>query len=806
MVAIEDADLVNYLDFNGINALTFSCQILHANRKTTRIRWMRFHFKLEQSEIYKLDPRRIAPFYTNVPSIKLSSEGLNFAISLVKTTFDNGIYWPIEGLLSVMPNLEPHLLYACTTYCLDKLNANENQSKVWSATQLKISDILFSLSTRTPYSVYDLSTPSVTSKPNFRRHLENDNYDVVKALWPYVYWQKELEAGLIKYNLVEFIAQSPTTINKIDFLLKLGIKTCRTRHQEYKPFLEAMLSAVFKVKRDDETVQTVERLIALGANPMEAVMPIAEKNHHRYSEKVQEQANGMAEIVDVLVLAGIDLTNMYGSVLGRSLCRQYESRYTDVIDYLIELDQVDVFEVVKSVLWKSSCLKRQNEELVERAIEVSVKHGHDHVLNLLAKRSDLNRMTGRHAVLAAKCCQGVSFEWLLQAGVEPTSDEIHDIISNILSRKPHAPLQGKMSDTHVLQVVWNRKLITPVELFDILVEFCSGNRVNNWHSAYWILDWMSQKALINEFLTDRGEGAFIILTNSIENSEYFLADLCFTLNFAKGRKMRAIEEKNGESEKRVAALEMILQIAAGQRTKSKLFLAWIFDTPGFNPSRAIIRRLLFSSLDSKPAAIDVFEQLLDFDYVSQLEIYKGLSLSYCYHLEPSDLAAMLRILVKRGSEPPPISFVNKFYRLPVLLSLAKLNYSDTLLWFLNMGVRPSFEFASLTEICLRRNLFDVIEKLVDLNWVTLDLIVDLTCNDLKVTSTARYCQWDLSQHRVVLWMLKSGYLDYPPLANRERANLLLENALKFKKVLISNTLMAVGVGSLDANKSVESSS
>ncbi|KAJ3331794.1 hypothetical protein HDU76_002203 [Blyttiomyces sp. JEL0837] len=649
MVSVEDAELVNYLDFKDINALTSSCQVLYSNRKTTRIRWIRFNIKPEQCEICNLDYSKIAKVHTNVLKMKLSSPGLDF-------------------------------------------------------------------------TAYGWSIP-VTSKPNFKRHLENDNYDVVKLLWPYVYSPNDLEAGIIKYSLVEFVAQTPRTVNKIDFLLKLGIKTCRTCHRE--PFLHSMLSAVFKVKRDSETVTTVERLIAWGADPMIASMPTVEKRHNGSKGKSQEQVKGMLEIVDVLILSGINLmTNLYDSALGRTLCRQYESRYTDAIDYLIEKDQVDALEVIKGALWKSNPLKRENEELVERAIEVSVKHGHDHILNLFTKRSDLNRLTGRHVVLAAKYCQGSPYQWLLNNRVVPTSDETHEIISDMLSRKPDSCRYGYMQDTHIWQVLLNHKLITPIEIFDILVESSSANRVYNWDSVNRILMWMSRNELIDDLLTDRGEGAFIILTNSIDNLVYYIACLCVALNFANGRKLPAIDEKNGESENRVAVLEKILQMAAGPRGISKLLVKWILDTPGFQPSRETIRNLLFS----KPVAIDLFEQLLNFDYVSQLELYDELSDSFYYRLEPRDLAAMLSILSKRGLQPPPSSFVNKFSRAPLLTFLANSDCSDLLLWFLNMDQKPklsTFEIGSLTEICIRRNLFDFLEKLVDLNLVTVDLIVEI---------------------------------------------------------------------------------
>ncbi|KAJ3331795.1 hypothetical protein HDU76_002204 [Blyttiomyces sp. JEL0837] len=791
IVAVEDADLVNYLDFNDMNALTSSSPILHGNRKTTRIRWMRSYIKIEDSDTCKLKTGRITNTHTDNRNSKLSSEGLDVIIRMVKSAFDNGMYWPIEVLLSVMPNLEPHLLHACTVYCMDNINANENQSKVWSPTQLKICQIFFSFASKTYFSQYGLSTLVVTSKAEFQKHLANDNYDVVKLLWPYAYSRKDLEAGIICQNLVNFIAQASNTTSKIDFVLKLGIKTCRISGDDSAPFLETMLSTVFKLKRHSETVQTVERLIAWGANPMEAVMPIITEKQCPYVHQAQKEANILKPVMDVLILAGINLTNLYSSPLGRSLCKQCECRFTFLVDYLIELDQVDVFEAVKAVLWRSNQLKRQKEELLERAIEVSVKSGYIHLLNIVAKRPDLMVISGRHVVLAVKHSQSESLKWLLEAGARPNHDETVDIITNMLSINADHNA-GMLPHPRVCHIFLTCKFITHVELFDIIVQSCSDKSIN-WNAIYRILHSMSQQKFFNAVLSERGEHAFLMLTTSIDHLQYRVANLCLELNFGKDRKPPVIEQ-NEQFDKTTANLDKLLLIASGKKPLSRLLILWILDTPGFQPSRDTARKLLFSSLNSTPPIVDVFEQLFNFDYVLQSEIFHELSQFIHYNLEPGDVTAVLRVLSKRGLQPPPTCFLGKFYRAQVLMHMANLEYSDLILWFLNTGVRPTFQLTKLIQTCLCRNLLEVIQKLVELKFTTLDSIVDPFCNQLSGMLATYGGDSDIRHHHVVLWMLKSGYLDDDTPGNRQHANRLLTQALKYKKVLIINTLMANGVG------------
>ncbi|KAJ3331796.1 hypothetical protein HDU76_002205 [Blyttiomyces sp. JEL0837] len=471
--------------------------------------------------------------HQKIPITNLSSEGLDFAVRMVNTAFENGIYWPLEGLLSILPNLESELLYACTVYCIAKLDADENVSNVWSPTQLKICEILLSL----------LKNEMVLDfKSSFEKHLANDQYDVVELFWPYVYSQRDLNAGIIKYDLVEFIAQTSTTVNKINFLLKLGINTCKIPYQEPAPFLETMLSAVFEWTREDEIVETVERLLACGANPMEAVVPNILDKQDTDDFDAEREADRLKRVVDVLICAGINLqTNMYDSPLGRSLCKQYEDRFTNVVDYLIEKGGVDVFEVVKAVLWISNPPDENNEELLERAIEVSVIHGHDHILNLFTK-SDLNILTGRHVVLTVKHSQIESVLLLLNAGVRPTSNETYEIISDVLSRTTNHKMP-RPSLTRIFEIFLDQKLFTPIELFEIIARSCCacGDRLINWHSIHAILLWMSNKGFFKDGHLQRSEAAFNLLTTSIENLQDSVTTLCLELKFGEGRTLPAIE-------------------------------------------------------------------------------------------------------------------------------------------------------------------------------------------------------------------------------------------------------------------------
>ncbi|KAJ3331797.1 hypothetical protein HDU76_002206 [Blyttiomyces sp. JEL0837] len=795
MVGVEDSDLLRYLDFNDVNALTTTCRILYANRKTTRIRWIKSFLKNQISEIY--DRRTITTY------LQLSPPALEFSINLLNNAFDKDTFWPFEVLLSILPKLEPSLVYSCIRYCFDKINAIENESKVWSPNQLRICDILLTLKT-TNFLQRRLGGAIINCESHLKRHLLQDRYDLVQLFWPHVYSKKAIQDGIIYYDLVEYLADysRATTTRKIEFLLQGGVKTCQISYSKSAPFLESMLSAVLHSNRYDNVVHIVEKLMAWGVDPMNIALSLTKNDKYNKVDQI-------TSAIDVFLNGGVSFSSkLNNSTLGRSLIKQYKRRITWVVDYLVELGELDGFEVVKAVLGNPSQIRGQGEWTVESAFFSAVKKGHDHLLNLLSTKANndhLNIMGGRYLILAAQANQPASLHWLFEAGGRPTLDQTNQILNNVLSQKYYTRRQ--ISETRVCKTLLDLDITTPIQLFNILAKAISTYtvRVINWDSVSSVLKWMSKQEFFTDtFLECVPKPAVIILTTALEKRQFLIADFCLNLGFGKGQKPPAIGDSDEGLYHKNATVENMLTSSLEFLSESSLVIIWILDTPGFKPSSTTLRKLLLRVLLFP--TVNVIDKLLDLGYVSQFNLLADLpTMTHEDFFGRSHLVGLLRILSRRGLlQPPPKAFIEKYYRETLLLQLANTDNADLLVWLIDSGEKPNFSLNKLVDICLCRHHFNVIEKLLDLKFIDFDFVIKRFCHILSFASTStlimaynldRDYQPDESV-QVVLWLLKAGYLDdtVDTISKQPCAYVLLENALYRDRELIINTLMACGVG------------
>ncbi|KAJ3317181.1 hypothetical protein HDU76_001310 [Blyttiomyces sp. JEL0837] len=337
LTVLEDSDLLDHIAFTDVNVLSISCRRLFIIREDIQKQWFRAQIRNASNQSNSDD--------------SAESKVSEFLDSLLSEAFSEGCVWPFELAVSAYPDDES--IQSNLSSWMDEIVSSEGGMSS-SAPHLEIAKLLLTAN--------DKSDDPQISKEYLQEccgdAATSNELSLFNVLWEYSSSESDRNSGILDHSILEQAFSSHCGVSTLNFFLKsLDIKfCCRIEKTDddleilhIQPFLDAALAVMLETRRGFSGKSVVERLLALGANPYNAMISesIAYKNIKLYRAVLSKDIDRLKSILETYAKSGVLISeDSFDNPLARLLLKQFASDIKESVDYLIELEVLDPFALV----------------------------------------------------------------------------------------------------------------------------------------------------------------------------------------------------------------------------------------------------------------------------------------------------------------------------------------------------------------------------------------------------------------------------------------------------------------------------